>query len=101
MSISKQPNSSNIKLGALVADLLKTRPAEIYCEEAAGQMVRCAYQQLDDTEAHIRFPDLFHHLDLCLDCAAEYALLLALQLPPEGAEGEDLPIIPPLPTQFQ
>lgn len=100
MSISEQPNLFNGKLETLVADLAKTRPTEIYCEEAANQMVRCVFQPLDEAEAQARFPDLFHHLALCPDCAAEYALLMALQADPDGAGGEELPMIPPLPARF-
>ncbi|MEZ4622825.1 MAG: hypothetical protein R2867_46015 [Caldilineaceae bacterium] len=99
--MSKQSNSLNARLGMLVADIQKTAHHEIYCDEAATQMILCANQQLTTTDAQARFPALFHHLDLCPDCAAEYELLLALQLPTQIDEADRPLEIPPLPAQFR
>lgn len=85
----------------LIEDIYATRDDEIQCTEAAHLIARSSDALLTDEEVRQRYPQLWHHLGLCPNCAEEYRAVMALaraeaegrlpeteQIPPPPAEGE-------------
>lgn len=62
----------------------------IQCDKASILMARAADAALSREQARRQHPELAHHLDVCVDCSAEFEILLTLAaLDPDR---------PPLPT---
>lgn len=65
----------NQQIRRLGQDIFATDQNEIQCDEAMTQMVLAANSDLDEADLAQQFGGLLHHLHLCANCAAEFALL--------------------------
>lgn len=86
------------KLNKLVQSIFVTQPQEIQCEQAAIEMVRAIQTPLLADELAQRYPQLSHHLKLCLDCAAEYVMLRELRVAAGAGDLTHFAHIPPPPS---
>lgn len=82
-------------LRRLIEDIFATEQDEISCDRALVHMAQSLDMGLDETASRRRFPTLWHHFHVCLDCAAEYGMLLGLtQAESEQALPPTIPIPP-------
>jgi hypothetical protein len=66
------------KFKRLVEEIFATRDDEIQCREAEDLIARCSDALLADEEVRRQYPQLWHHLGLCPDCAEVFRGVMAL-----------------------
>lgn len=85
----------------LVNDIFNTEMQEIQCAEAAEQMVLCADALLSDEESQRRYPQLWRHMRVCVDCAREYQMLMELAHLESAGQLSRPADIPPIPDSSE
>jgi hypothetical protein len=89
------------RFSRLVRHIYTTQSDEIQCDQAADLMVLSTAALLSGEESRQQYPALWRHLERCVDCAAEYRMLLELtQMDVEGALPPAV-AIPPVPAREQ
>ena len=82
----------------LLAAIYQTAEAEIQCDMAHQLIARCADALAREAALPQAHPQLWQHLQLCADCAAEYALTLELAHLESAGELARPAKIPPVPA---
>jgi hypothetical protein len=85
------------KLRRLIKDIFATRNDEIQCREAEGLIARCADALLSEGKVKRRYPQLWHHLQFCPNCAEEYRAVIALARAEAEGHLPQTESIPPVP----
>lgn len=82
----------------LLHAIYQTAEVEIQCDAAQDLIARCADALLPEEKMAQEYPQLWQHLQVCANCAAEYALTLELARCEAAGELLRPASIPPVPT---